>query len=278
MKHSSGESEKSAGLGPMLAEHPAGIRPVSRWIAGILGAILLLGGFFVLGFGFYTAYDAYYKHGPAVVWQTLLPPAGLGLMLLLIGGILFGRALIRKGKSLAIYDQGFVLRSRNTDESWRWDEVASIRTALTRRSIAGIHAGTRHTYTLVRRDGERIILDDSLAGVEVLADKIRDKVLPMLYARFAPSLASGQELAFGPVQICRDKGIQVRQKKLAWKVVRQAKVENGVLTITAGDEQKTLHRVKIPVAEVPNVDILLAIIQQMIDCGPTPGNTSTAGD
>ena len=87
MMQSAVEPEKAADLGTMLEEFPAGNRAGVRWATGILGSVLLLGGIFLLGYGLYSGYIAYYRHGPAVVWQNLLLPASLGLLLLFLGGL-----------------------------------------------------------------------------------------------------------------------------------------------------------------------------------------------
>ncbi len=277
MMQSAVEPGNAADLGTLLEEFPAGGRAGFRWAARILGSVLLLGGILFLGFGLYSGYSAYYRHGPAVVRQNLLLPVSLGLLFLLLGGLILVSALARNGKSIVIYEHGFMLHDRKVDEAWRWDDLASIRTAVTRQYFLGIRSGNRHMYTLARRDGERLVLDDRVRGVETLADRIREKALPMLYARYVPSLLHGQELAFGPVQVCKEKGIVIGKKTLAWGRIHQAVVENGALTITTVNGQKTPRTVRIPVAEVPNVDILLAIIQEMVECEPTPGSKSGAG-
>ncbi len=208
-----GAIDREAELGSLIDGLPYKRPSIGRVIQFLLGGSCLLGGAAVIVLGLLDVYDQYYRHGPAIIFRSLVLPLALGVVLGMIGLAIIRAAYVHPRKSLGIYSKGWVLSSGSDEQAWRWDELASIRTAVTRRYFLGIPGSTRHVYTLVRRDGERMVLDDDLKNVERLAEKIRDQAIPVLYSRYSHSFDQGVDLAFGPIVINRKTGYSDTYRK-----------------------------------------------------------------
>jgi hypothetical protein len=167
----------------------------------------------------------------------------------------------KRGESISLYEEGILVRARSSEIPWPWEEIGSIRSAVSQRYILGIYTGTERSYTLVRKDGQPLVLDENIQKVDRLAEAIREKIVPMQYARYAPAFEEGRELQFGPVQLSRVSGVVVQQKTLPWGQVRQVSIEKGALRLAIMDAKGHAAEIKIPVEQIPNPEVLLALLQ-----------------
>jgi hypothetical protein len=159
---------------------------------------------------------------------------------------------------LVRYHDGLAYRGHGKEvHTWRWDEVAAILSNT--REHVGSHAGltwSEHEYTLAKSSGEKLILDDGLTDIEPLIQAVKAAV----FARVAPPLAqryqAGEALAFGPVTIQRQNGLQMDGKLYAWGAIQDVKLDDGLLKVTLRTGQK--HETRV--SAIPNVEILGQII------------------
>jgi hypothetical protein len=178
-------------------------------------------------------------------------------------GLLAGwRAYANWNKGVATFERGFAYNDRKGLQIWRWEEVAAMKSTITRHYIHGIYTGTTHRYTLYHPQKQRLELSDSISKVEELAKDIDQNIFPLLYKSAADQYNTGQTIAFGPVAISKG-GIEIGKKTYPWADVKEVSVHNGVLKVSR-NEGGWFSGARTSVSMIPNLGVLLAIIQQVV--------------
>jgi hypothetical protein len=258
-----GAFKKVQGLGAPLDVYPLRNALLLR-TGALLFSFLCVGSALLLtGWAAVNAFERYYRHGPAVVWRGLALPLILGLLLLAVGIAAANGAARRWKKTLVIYEGGIAVRSQAGIATCKWVEAASLRIAISERTFSGVRLGTEKKITLVRADGERICFDEDIRGADEALEKIRGWLLPILYERYVPEFEEGHAFVFGPIEIQKDAGVTLKQKTLSWDALQKAAVDQGTLRLSANDSTGKLKQVSVPVAEIPNLDLMLVFIRQI---------------
>ena len=248
------------GLGAPKRYFP--VRKMNR--TGNLVAFLILAGIAVLVFlyGIYIAYLAYQKHGPAQIDVNFPLPVIIAGVVFLLGLLAGWSAYVNWNKGVAVYERGFAIRDRNGIRPWRWEDVVSLKAAITRHYTNGIYTGTTHVYTLFDRQNQRLVLSDIYSRVEELAKAIQDAIYPILFDQAARQYNAGQELVFGPVLISTS-GIQIGKKTFPWNDVEQVAIQKGILKVSKKGGG-WFSGASAPASVIPNLNVLLNIIQQVV--------------
>jgi hypothetical protein len=247
------------GLGAARAWHP-----VKKWNRiGNLLAFLLLFGASLLAFlyGLYDTYTAYLDHGPAMIDDRLLTPTLIAFALFLLSLLAAWGAVSNWNKGAAVFERGFAYRDRKGVRTWMWSDVASLTAAVTRHYTNGIYTGTTHIYTLLNKQGERLVLGDALKGVEQLAQAIEQAIFPRLYDAAAAQYNSGQTLTCGPVAVSKS-GIVIGRKTYPWSEVQQVSIHQGFLRVSKKGGG-WFSGASASAAAIPNLRVLLSIIDQV---------------
>jgi hypothetical protein len=222
----------------------------------IAGAIL------VFLYGLYVTFLAARKHGPALIDEKLPVPAMIALVLVLLGMVAAWSAYRNWNRGAAVYERGLAMRDRKGIRLWRWEEVLSMTQSITRHYMNGIYTGTTHVYTLVNRQGDRLVLNDDYIKVDQLAKAIQESIFPILYARAAQQYNAGQSLVFGPVVISKS-GIQVGKKTTPWEEVQQVSIQQGILKVSKKGGG-WFSGASASASVIPNLNVLLSLIHQVV--------------
>jgi len=165
-----------------------------------------------------------------------------GKMLIAIGGT--------KPKELVLYHDGLAYHTGGREiYTWRWSDVAAI--------LSKVHRYSNE-YTLIKSNGEKLILDDAL-GFKDFNEKIKPikhAVYTLLYPPLEQHYNAEQVVTFGPVTVHRTKGLQMGDKSYAWADIIDVKVEYGRLKVTTSDD----HKHETRTSEIPNVELLCRLI------------------
>jgi hypothetical protein len=160
--------------------------------------------------------------------------------------------------TLVVYRDGFAYREHGKDvHPWRFDDVAVIQSDRYFVSSSGTRAVALEAYTLTRTSGEALRLDDTLRLPE---DAVEKHLKPAVFRRLAPPLIeryqAGEALAFGPVTVQQQTGLQLGGEQFAWADIRDIKVDRGRLMVTLHTGKHHEIRVKT----IPNVELLGRLI------------------
>ncbi len=248
------------GLGALRAYHP--VKKWNRW-GNLVTAILMgVGAAVVFLIGVYDAFTAYQLHGPALIDDKLTGPLIIAFILAAIGLLAGWGAYANWKKGVIIYDRGLAYNDRKGLQTWRWEDILSMTSAITRHYHNGIYTGTTHVYTLLNPQGQKLTLADSVSKVEDLAKSIETNIFPLLYARAADQYNTGQPLVFGPVAISKQ-GIAVGKKTFPWTDVKEVSIQQGLLKVSKKDGG-WFSGAGASAAAIPNLPILLSILQQVV--------------
>lgn len=232
-------------------------------LGSLVACILLLAGSVVVMFvGLFNAYRAFQQHGTSLIDDTLGWPLVIAVILFLFGLLAAWSAHVNWDKAVVVYERGIAYSDRKGIQTWPWDQVVSMTSAITRHYTNGIYTGTTHTYTLLNRQNRRLVLSDSIRKVEALAKVIEEGIFPQLYEHAADQYNLGQSLTFGPVTINKT-GIAIGKKNFAWADVKQVTIRQGSLKISRADGG-WFSGASAMVSAIPNLRVLSAILQQVV--------------
>jgi hypothetical protein len=258
-----GAFKKVQGMGAPLEVFPLKNAFLLRAGGVGLSILCILGGIAAAGMAGLDAYNRYYRHGPAVIWRGLALPLILALLLIVVGIFIASGLVSRWKKTLVLFEQGVAVRDREGLVACRWAEAASLRIAFSRRTFAGIGLSTTRNVILVREDGERVCFDGDLRGADDALEKIRARLLPIFYERFEPEFEAGHAFVFGPIELQKKQGIRLKQKTMDWQALQKADIDQGRLQIATSDSSGKAREISVPVADIPNLDLLMAFIRQI---------------
>jgi hypothetical protein len=179
--------------------------------------------------------------------------------LFVLAGLLFGfYALLTWSKAVALYEEGIAFRSMSGIRSWAWGDVAALYVAVARE--AGLFPRTRHHYALEHTSGQRASFDDRLEHVTELGSLLGHQIVARHYPGAAGRFNAGEPASFGPIRIDQ-RGIQLREKSAQWGGIEFISVRRGTFQIHAKDGTVS----GLPVASIPNLDVLLLLLDHIID-------------
>ncbi len=244
---------------------PQAFFPVKKWnrvgnLVVCLGLLAAAG--LVLLNGLYIAYLASEQNGPAMIDDKLPIPLLIAFILAAFGLLPGWGAYVNWKKGVVVYERGFAYFDRKGLQVWNWENVVSMRSAITRHYTNGIYTGTTHVYTLYDRLNLRLVLSDSIYKVEEFARLIDESIYPRLYQLAADQYNSGQSIVSGPVAISKE-GITISRKTYPWTEVKEVAINRGVLKVSR-KEGGWFSGASAPASSIPNLRVLLTIIHQVV--------------
>lgn len=249
-------SPRSKSLGPVIAVYRQ--RPLS-WVDlftwGLLGVVAVL---FPLVYGYFRQRYAYTHFGPVAAtiwsrpWYLLAIIALFAFIALAIYRLRFTRRFV------AVHKQGLRL-ALSDRRTLRWSEIAGIASSTTQYQFLGLSLRTRYNAKLFPNIGKPIRFDNSLQNLPELLTYIKAQLYPRLSTLLQTNFIEGKWLHFGPISIQRQT-IQILDQQYSWSQVEQISVNAGYLVINTNPNSR--HH--FPVAKIPNIEILLQIIQHEV--------------
>jgi hypothetical protein len=247
-------------LGSQRGYYP--VRKIYRLGSLILFILFLAGSAFFVVSGIYETILATRLHGPAMIDDKLADPLVFASILLMAGSLAGWNTYNLWNKGVMVFETGFTWRDRKGIQVWRWEELVSITSAITRHYTIGIYTGTTRVYTLYLRRHQCLRLSDCFSRVEQLAQELDRNTFPLLYGSSAECYNAGQTVTFGPLAI-NTEGMVIGKTAYPWTQVKEVSIHHGFLKIF-GKEAGGFGGANVPVATIPNVRVLLAIIHQIV--------------
>lgn len=159
---------------------------------------------------------------------------------------------------VALHEQGLVYSAGGEDQVYRWDELAEIGQVIITPRHGDYDRRTSHTYRLVTHDGRKLVLNDRLQGITDLGQALQKAASPRLLEAALARFAQGETLTFGKLSVGRE-GLTLGRRTLAWGDLASAQLSGNHVYITAKGRKATWAG--LPVRELPNVLVLLALIE-----------------
>lgn len=220
----------------------------------------------------------------AIVYSVLLVMAGLLLLLIastggdgalvpfILGLVLFVCGLIapfifllNRSQRVYVFAEGLVQTKGSTPEVVRWDQTESLQQAIVKITykvlyVIPVARIVRHTYTVHRTDGTRLVFRDSLRGVEALGDRISRETARYLFPKALAAYHAGEQVAFSDLTISKQ-GIGRNGKLLPWGEYQGVEVVRGVVKIQ--QRGKRFSWASVQVRRLPNLLVFLNLLESI---------------
>ena len=246
-------------LGPIVAVYRG--QPLTR---RSLLKLVIPGSLVVVGIFFYGLWRVRYAsvHYGSVAAQTWgLPWYGLSAGALLLLLVLIFLRIRRSRRVVIVFKNGLgIQKTRKVKFILRWGEISGITSEAVENRFLGITFKDRHRLIIHPSIGKPIEIERSLPNQNELTARIKARVYPRLLPELRDSFKMGANLYFGQVVINKTE-IQLWGKKISWNQVALINIREGFLMV----ELKNRMVRKIPVGQIPNVELLLQIIQEGVD-------------
>jgi hypothetical protein len=241
-------------LGPLIATYR--YRPL-QWRESL--TYLLLGLVAVgipLAYGLYRFRDGYNNHGElaAVTWSR--PWFLLAGFALICSSLLLVHRMRLAGRFIAVYQNGLAL-AVGQKQLLRWEEISGIATDMIQPGLFANRRGVQYRAKIIPNIGRPILLAGAYQNLPECITRIKARLYPLLVPELKSSFSTGKWLYFGPVAIQR-KTLRLGKNQFSWTQVKRVSIVKGVLVVELVDQ--TCKR--IPVAKIPNFELLLQLIDQ----------------
>jgi hypothetical protein len=254
----------------IFAYRPRPTHPAFLWAWGLGGAMISLA---PLGYGGYQAFAIFQKFGPVPALSRSAPWLILGGTLLLVWLSISLYRWARAMPGVRLHANGLYIEGRR-ERSLPWDQIDGIAHGVMAPepgSWGSRSCHLRYQAILIPNKGSPVHLRGSgdgksgLPELPELVSRVKASLYPVLQPELARMFRSGVPLFFGPVRIDRD-GIRLRRRRLVpgmlsvpWRHVKRITIHSGYFLVELGD-RRGHHR--LPVSQIPNLEILLKIIDQ----------------
>jgi hypothetical protein len=254
----------------IFAYRPRPTHPAFLWAWGLGGAMI---GLAPLGYGGYQAFAIFQKYGPVPALSRSAPWLILGGTLLLVWLSISLYRWARAMPGVRLHANGLYIEGRR-QRSLAWDQIDGIAHGVMAPDPGSWGSRSRHLRyqaILIPNKGSPVHLRGSgdgksgLPELPELVSRVKASLYPVLQPELARMFRSGVPLSFGPVRIDRD-GIRLRRRRpfpgtlcVPWRHVKRITIHSGYFLVELGD-RRGHHR--LPVSQIPNLEILLKIIDQ----------------
>lgn len=231
-----------------------------------------------LAYGYWLLNYIYTKHGPvAAVFRSRIW-FQLAILALLVFVILAAYRLIQARRFVSVHKMGVQLRLRPFySQQILWREINGISNSVQEDHFLGIHLRTRQSATLFPSSGKPLILGENLEKLPELVSRLKASLYPRLLPSLKADFEAGKWLYFGPIAIShqgmhfyknhrrtpanRSKRLKGgNQNVVLWAQIKRLTVHSGDLVVELRDQSPK----RIPVSRIPNLELLLQIIQQEV--------------
>lgn len=248
------------GMGSVVQVFPPKVLPAVNIIFAVL---FTLGGGGAIAYALLLFLQRWGRYYFPVVLRTVAPWLIGGLIAIALAALLIWNLFSARKKGIAVFANGFAYSDRKGVQTWRWDQLQDETANVTRHYTNGIYTGTTHVYTLVKLNGEKLVVNDSIKDVESFYTLLQNNTLQHRYQRKADAYNRGEPVNFGPVTISKKSGIQIGKKTYPWDEIEQVGINKGVLSVKKKNGG-WFSGASATAGSIPNLHVLLSIINQIV--------------
>lgn len=248
------QSERGLGL-PIAIYRGRQLGAMDIWTLLIPGALGVLA---PLAYGIWRANYAYTHFGPVAAAAWSRPWFLLATLALILFSILLLLRLRQIGRFVSVHQDGIRFRlSSPRVRTLRWQEISAITTETIQENFLGIQMRTYWRASLYTAHGISIRLDESLHDLPELISRLKARLYPRLLPQLRARLRSAEWIEFGPLAIHLD-ALRVQGRSIPWAQVEHLNPQSGYLMVELEDQSRR----RIPLSEIPNLELLLQLVQQ----------------
>ncbi len=252
------ENNKSVSLGKPLSIHR---RQKLSWLG--FGGFVLIGALITLGplsYGLYRYYFGYTHYGRIAASTWSQPWYLLALLGIVLFGILVQIAINRSRHFIAVHDNGVHMRT-NKSILIPWVAICGLSHHTIQPNFLKLSLNQTSQAYLFLANGTRIRIDHRYDKFESLLTLIRNAIYPHQHAKYQEDFYSGKWVAFGSNIMVHISAMKIQDRQIPWRNIHRVSIKEGFLVV----ELANLAQVKIPVINIPNLELLLKIVQAGVD-------------
>lgn len=208
-------------------------------VGGVIGAVLLgLSGMVMAAGGYMTGVFAV-----------------IAALIVGVGSIMSSVSVVSStGERVYLFDGGFVYAGgADAARAFTWDQISVLHDI--RSTRAGV-VSTHCRYTVIRRDGARVMLEsDKFPGVATFGPEIQKRLTETQYPSTIEAIRAGQTIGFGPITVDVD-GISTGDGTTPWNEVEKVSYENGRVSVKPIGRRSWA----IGVGVIPNFFVFVAVV------------------
>lgn len=234
-------------------------RPL-RW-GELLGLILIIGMAISapLLYGYYRAQYASAYYGPVAARMWSRPWYLLTGLALIVSLALIVYRLFERRRHIDVHANGLLL-ALSGKKFIPWTSLSGVASGAVQARFLGIPLATRYQAILYPAVGKPVRLDGTLDNLPELLTQVKARLYPRMLAACLKAFSQGQRLYFGNISINQAE-LRVTDgtpslRNLPWGNIHRIRVESGLLVIESENDKA----IQMPVAEIPNLELLLQII------------------
>jgi hypothetical protein len=183
---------------------------------------------------------------------------GVGLLYLLTSSTGWQRLRQNRGLRVFAFPAGLARVQDEAVDVVRWEEIATITRAVLWEPEQESPLDGAIRFTLLTNDGRVYLFDELLPGLRDLRRYVERYTLPHLFPPALDAWEEGREVPFGKLSANRV-GLTCDRLVLPWALCGSVEVVKGMLVVKRS--RAWIAFCKIPLREVPNVHVLLALAE-----------------
>jgi hypothetical protein len=218
-------------------------------------------------YGLWRVQYAKTKFGPVAAGAWGWPWFALSAVALIPLLWLSLRRVRQAHRKIEVYTKGVVIyKPGRRKRAFRWDVIQGIADTKVEYQFLGFRLGDGHEGTIFLVDGDQIHLESRIRGLDELCARVKAKIYQKLLPKYRSALKNGETISFGRVSFnqhmisIQKKGFIREAVTIPWRKVSKLEPRDGFLVV----EFSQNRGLKIPVGQVPNVEILIQLIQESI--------------
>jgi hypothetical protein len=167
-----------------------------------------------------------------------------------------------RGVTATVSRKGLTIQRGGDRTAIPWAQIEAIYTSAVRYGLFGPTQEGRARLTLRLIDGRKIRFSDAMQDLPLLGNAIKSQVYPRLLETKRNAFNRGEALPFGPLTVAPS-GLKLRRAELGWAQLKSAALRQGYLEVIPKADEGG-GRIRLPASKVPNVDLSLQLIQELI--------------
>jgi Family of unknown function (DUF6585) len=168
----------------------------------------------------------------------------------------------RARRRVYLFQSGFIFADgKGGLADYRWDAIAWVTQKIVERYVNGVHVGTNYLYTIARRDGRVLKLNQLVAGIAELGRQISQEVTRVKLPGAVALVQQGQTVGFGDLGIHAHGLVSSQGSVLPWREVEAVQVVQGQVKLRQAG--KWLAWSSKPAAEIQNLYVFLTLADQL---------------
>jgi hypothetical protein len=207
-----------------------------------------------LFYGIYLAGRIYSHLGPTPVLPNTLP----WFCLAATGWIIFGSLVVYRytlsKKYIALYQTGLVINSR-VKHFYPWSQIKAIQSGTKKIYFLYFELKESFQCALILKKGKIIKISKSINNLPDLINNIKNIFYPIILPTLHDAFLKDKWLNFGSLKI-QKRNLEFQSLKVPWNLVNQITISSGTLVIELSNHKT----IQIPVCGIPNLELLLQII------------------